>query len=260
MSNITETDLHAYVDGQLDDSRRVQVEGHLAHDPAATESVRIWREQNEALRALYNPALNEPVPQRLLAARVPRRRWPSYALAAGAMGLSFALGWVSQSYRTDRFVEAASAAGHAASAAAASLPRRAAVAYAVYAPEVRHPVEVGADQQDHLVKWLSKRLGHDLKVPVLTQQGFELVGGRLLPGGKGPVAQFMYQDARGQRITLYVSLRDAEPRDTAFRFSQEDKIAVFYWIDGKLGYALSGEMDRASLLAVATVVYRQLNL
>jgi len=247
MSNITETDLHGYADGQLDAARSVQVEAHLARDPAAAESVRIWREQNEALRVLYNPVLNERVPQRLLAARLQSRRWPSYGLAAAAMGLSFALGWVSHAYRTDRFVETA------------ALPHRAAIAYAVYAPEVRHPVEVGADQLDHLVKWLSKRMGNDLKVPVLTQQGFELVGGRLLPGGKGPVAQFMYQDARGQRITLYVSLRDAEPGNTAFRFSQEDKIAVFYWIDGKLGYALSGEMNRASLLAVATVVYRQLN-
>jgi anti-sigma factor RsiW len=247
MSNITENELHAYADGQLADARRVQVEAHLAHDPEASESVRVWREQNEALRALYNPVLNEPVPQRLLDARAPRRRWPAYALAAGVMGLGFALGWTMRAYQTDRFVEAA------------ALPRRAAVAYAVYAPEVRHPVEVGADQQEHLVKWLSKRLGNELKAPVLTQQGFDLVGGRLLPGGKGPVAQFMYQDGKGQRITLYVSLRDAEPRDTAFRFSQEDKIAVFYWIDGKLGYALSGEMDRASLLAVATVVYRQLN-
>ena len=247
MSNITETDLHAYADGQLDYSRRVRVEARLANDPAAAESVRVWRDQNEALRALYNPVLNEPVPQWLLAARLPRRRWPSFALAAGLIGLSFALGWLSHGYRTDRFVEAA------------GLPRRAAVAYAVYAPEVRHPVEVGADQQDHLVKWLSKRLGNDLKVPVLTQQGFDLVGGRLLPGGKGPVAQFMYQDATRQRITLYVSLRDADSRDTAFRFSQEDKVAVFYWIDGKLGYALSGEMERASLLAVANIVYRQLN-
>lgn len=247
MSNITETDLHAYADGQLDDARRVQVEAHLAHDVAAADDVRIWREQNQALRALYNPVLNEPLPQRLLALRAPRRRWPSYALAAGTMCLGFALGWMTHSHRTDPFVEAA------------ALPRRAAVAYAVYAPEVRHPVEVGAEQQDHLVKWLSKRLGSELKVPVLAQQGFELVGGRLLPGGKGPVAQLMYQDARGQRITLYVSHREAEPRDTAFRFSQEDKVAVFYWIDGKLGYALSGEMDRAKLLSVATVVYRQLN-
>ena len=247
MSNLSETDLHAYADGQLDDARRVQVEAHLAHDAAATEGVRVWRVQNEALRALYNPVLNEPVPQRLVAARPSRGRWPYYALAAGAMGLAFGLGWMSHSYRSDRFAEAT------------ALPRRAAVAYALYAPEVRHPVEVGADQQDHLVKWLSKRLGNELKVPLLTQQGFDLVGGRLLPDGKGPGAQLMYQDKKGQRITLYVSLRGAEPRDTAFRFSQEDKVAVFYWIDGKLGYALSGEMDRASLLAVASVVYRQIN-
>jgi anti-sigma factor RsiW len=53
MSNLTETDLHAYADGQLDDARRVQVEAHLAHDSAATESVRVWREQNEALRARH---------------------------------------------------------------------------------------------------------------------------------------------------------------------------------------------------------------
>ena len=247
MSNITQSDLHAYADGQLDEARRLRIEAHLAHDAGAAENVRIWRGQNEALRALYNPVLNEPVPQRLLAARAPRRRWPYYAVAAGALGLSFGLGWLVRAERGERAAEMA------------ALPYRAAVAYAVYAPEVRHPVEVGADQQDHLVKWLSKRLGHELKVPVLTQQGFELVGGRLLPGGKGPVAQFMYQDAKGQRITLYVSRREAETRDTAFRFSQEDKIAVFYWIDGKLGYALSADMERARLLNVATAVYRQLN-
>jgi len=247
MSDITETELHAYADGQLDEAQRLRVEARLADDAHAAESVRVWRDQNEALRALYNPVLNEPLPQRLLAARAARARWPYYALAAGAMALSFGLGWLVRAAQVERAVQIA------------ALPHRAAVAYAVYAPEVRHPVEVGAEQQDHLVKWLSKRLGHELRVPVLTQQGFDLVGGRLLPGSSGPVAQFMYQDARGQRITLYVSRRDAEPQDTAFRFSQEDKIAVFYWIDGKLGYALSADMERARLLSVATVVYRQLN-
>jgi anti-sigma factor RsiW len=85
------------------------------------------------------------------------------------------------------------------------------------------------------------------------------VGGRLLPGELGPVAHFMYQDARGQRLTLYVSSRKGDPRDTAFRFSQEGRVAVFYWIDGKLGYALSSELDKATLLKVATSVYQQLN-
>ncbi len=247
MSNVTEFDLHAYADGQLDDARRVLVEAHLAHDAEAAESVRIWRKQNEMLRALYNPVLNEPIAQRLLDVGATRWRWPSYAIAAAAIGLSFALGWILHANQTDVLTQIA------------TLPRRAAVAHAIYVPEVRHPVEVGADQQDHLVQWLSKRLGTGLKVPRLKQQGFELVGGRLLPGGGGPVAQFMYQDAKGKRITLYVSIRDTEPSDTAFRFSQEGEIGVFYWIEGKLGYALSANMDREELLAIATAVYHQLN-
>jgi len=68
----------------------------------------------------------------------------------------------------------------------------------------------------------------------------------------------MYQDARGQRLTLYVS-RSSANRDTAFRFSQEDRVSVFYWVDGKLGYALSSELPKERLLAVATAVYQQLN-
>ena len=50
MSNITQSDLHAYADGQLDEARRLRVEAHLAHDAGAAESVRAWRGQNEALR------------------------------------------------------------------------------------------------------------------------------------------------------------------------------------------------------------------
>jgi anti-sigma factor RsiW len=140
-----------------------------------------------------------------------------------------------------------------------SLARQAAVAHAVYSPEIRHPVEVGAAEQEHLVNWLSKRVGAKLKAPVLTAEGFELVGGRLLPGQSGAVAQFMYQDAKGKRLTLYVSRIDGTQRDTAFRFSQEEKVAVFYWIDGQLGYALSGDLAKPQLLEIATSVYKQLN-
>src|SRR5260221_14017561 len=102
----------------------------------------------------------------------------------------------------------------------ASLPRLAATAHAVYSPEVRHPVEVTADDEQHLVNWLSKRLGTTLKAPKLGPGGYDLVGGRLLSGPQGPVAHFMYQVARGQRLTLYVSQQNGEPRATAFRFSQ----------------------------------------
>jgi anti-sigma factor RsiW len=138
------------------------------------------------------------------------------------------------------------------------LPRNAALAHAVYTPEVRHPVEVGADQQAHLVAWLSKRLGAPLKPPQLEAQGYALEGGRLLPGQSGPVAQFMYRDAGGARLTLYVSTEQTRNRETGFRFAQEGEVGVFYWIDGKFGYALSGSLGKPALAVLANAVYTQL--
>jgi anti-sigma factor RsiW len=138
--------------------------------------------------------------------------------------------------------------------------KRAAVAHAVYSPEVRHPVEVGADQEQHLVAWLSKRLGAPLRAPHLEDVGYYLVGGRLLPGETGPVAHFMYQCKKGTRVTLYVRTNAPGSRETAFRYVAEGPVKVFYWIDRRLGYALSSaDIVSDDLLKVANVVYQQFN-
>jgi anti-sigma factor RsiW len=243
---LSEDDLHAYVDDRLDPERRRAVEAELAQSPEDAARAAAYREQVAALHALYDPVLGEPVPDRLGQLR-PSQRGARYAIAAGWLIAGAALGWLAHEFAGDL------------PPSRPTFARQAAVAHAVYSPEVRHPVEVGAAEQEHLVSWLSKRLGAKLRAPLLTTEGYELVGGRLLPGDNGAVAQFMYQDAKGKRLTLYVSRLAAESRDTAFRFSQEDKVAVFYWIDGRLGYALSGELPKPELLEIATSVYRQLN-
>jgi anti-sigma factor RsiW len=240
-----ESDLHAYVDGLLPDAERSAVESHLAGHPEDAERVRAWCDQNSALRALYEPVLAEPVPAQL-AVIPPRPVWPRYAAAAGVFAIGIALGWVMRGSLVPP-------------APPVSFARQAAIAHVVYTPEVRHPVEVPGDQEDHLVRWLSKRLGTELTCPKLGPLGYELVGGRLLSGSQGPVAHFMFQDGRGQRLTLYVAKQRGELRDTAFRFSQEDRVSVFYWVDRDYGYALSGELGREQLLRVANVVYKQLN-
>jgi anti-sigma factor RsiW len=140
-----------------------------------------------------------------------------------------------------------------------AMVKQAALAHVVYTPEMLHPVEVGKDQEEHLVKWLSKRLGASAKPPHLGNVGYELMGGRLLPGNQGPAAQFMYQDARGMRLTLYLSNKPADKGEAAFRYAQEGKISVFYWIDNDMSYALSGEMEKADLLHIANAVYQGLN-
>lgn len=243
---MTEAELHAYVDGQLDAARRAAVETYLATNPAEAERVRAYTLQNKQLHALFDGALDEPVPETLR--RQPAHRttgWMRYAALLAAAVVGGVFGWALH--------------GEEPLTITASLPQQAALAHVVYAPEVLHPVEVDAREEAHLVSWLSKRLGAPVHAPHLSDAGYELVGGRLLPGVAGPAAQFMYQDVRGNRLTLYVRTTANSNRETAFRYAKEDKVGVFYWVDGTFGYALSGELERTQLLRVAESVYRALN-
>jgi anti-sigma factor RsiW len=204
----------------------------------------------QALHELYDPVLEEPVPERM---RPRRPRWRTAALAAGwvAVGLAAGViaGWQLHAWRTSVPPQA-------------EIPgfvKRAAVAHAVYSPEVRHPVEVAADQEQHLVTWLSKRLGVKVYAPKLEEAGMALVGGRLLPGENGPVAQFMYQGQNGRRLTLYVRAENKQQRETAFRYARDNSVGVFYWIDRDCSYALaSADLGKEELLRAATLVYKQL--
>ena len=104
------------------------------------------------------------------------------------------------------------------------------------------------------------RLGTPLKAPQLGEQGFRLLGGRLLAGEGAPRAQFMYEDGQGRRVTLYIAAFQPghAPAETAFRSVRDSPRESFYWVEGAFGYALSAELPPAELQALARAVYRQL--
>ena len=268
---VSEVELQAYVDRQLTPERQREIEAYLSKRPEETLRVDAYLAHKRELRALFAPVLDEPVPQRLKRAATPRTPWYLQRLAAGIAiaVVSGAAGWGLRSIgaepgaetlarRTPIAVTLASATGFA---------QRAAVAHAVYSPDTRRSVEVGADQEDQLVAWLSKRMGAPMKPPHLQALGYALDGGRLLPGGQGPVAQFMYHDSAGAKLTLYVSREVASPdasapsgthQETAFRFAREGPVNVFYWVNGPFGYAISADADKTELARVSSEVYRQL--
>jgi anti-sigma factor RsiW len=252
--SVLEEELHGLSDGRLTAARRTEVEAWLASHPREAAQVEAWRAQNALLHRAYDPVLVAPLPARLLDATAHADRFSALRVAAAVAWL--ALGGIVGFLVRGEFP---------ATAPQATLPHQAALAHAVFSPEVRHPVEVDAAQEAHLAAWLSKRLGATLKPPHLDAAGYALLGGRLLTddggSGNGAVAQFMYQDARGARLTLYVrnDANGSGTGETAFRFSREGNIGVFYWLDGRFGYALSGSAEKTELLRVATIVYRQLN-
>lgn len=262
---VTDDELHALIDGRLQHAAREALEQRLLQQPEAATRLARWREQRMVLRQLHSEVLTEPVPQAMRDAlqrsAVSRRQaqtWWRWGGMAASVLVAFGVGWVSHMQWNHERRPATLARG------GTEFARQAAVAHVVFAPEVRHPVEVAAADQAHLVQWLSKRLGRKITVPQLGELGYQLVGGRLLPGDSGARAQFMFEDPHGQRVTLYLGALNPgtaahlDPKATAFHFSDDGPVPGFYWVDQGFGYALSGPLSRVALMALAEAVYRQL--
>lgn len=252
---ITDDDLMAWADGQLAGERRASVEQALARDASLATRVAAIREQNAALRDAFDPWLDEAIPPRLAAAArgravrgVALRLWPAYA-AAATLVLGIAAGWFARDAMLER------------TGVPTTFARQAAITHALYSADPRRPVEVWANEEASLARWLTRRMGTQAHIPDLAALGYTLVGGRLVAGNEKPTGLVMYENADRQRVTLQWRLtKDAHgpTGETAFRYAAEDGIGVFYWIDDDTAYALSGPLDRTQLLSVARVVYGQL--
>ena len=241
--------LHAYADGELSPEQRAEVEARIARDPEAARKLADWKHQRELLKSAFNGVLDEPVPQQLAATlrerAAPRRVSPWLAMAAAVLLLLFGGlgGW---------FLK-----GETAPVTIADLGQQALEAHTVYAVEVRHPVEVPGADKEHLQAWLTKRVGTAFKVPDLTEQGYALLGGRLLSGDEGPAAMLMYEDQKGQRVSVVLASPGTDV-DTALKLREQGKLVACTWQDGKLAVAVAGEMARDPMMVLAKAVYEKL--
>ena len=198
-----ERDIHLALDGELHDEICADYRAWLeAHPEMKARAARLSGDR-DLLRNAVASIEAEPLPARLTQlletaapsanSQRPPRWWMAAAaailIATGIVG-GYALGssgWLNVEPQGVQLADSAIAAHN------------------IYAAEKLHVVEVGADQKDHLQRWLSKRLDLTLVAPDLTDQGYHLIGGRLLPAGTKSAAQFMYEDASGNRVSLYVA-------------------------------------------------------
>lgn len=258
-----DSDLHAYVDGQLDPARRIEVETWLAEDEEAARRVDAYRAQNAALHSLFDPVLNEPLEPGLadladqLRARLDagerRRWWRQPAWQRLAASVAFVVAGLGAGWLGHRQVAPPTVAERP---SAPTFAEEAAQAHTFYANS-RFEVEMGADNQEALDSWLSERLGRTVFGPDLTSAGYRLKGGRSLPTDDGAVAQYMYETGDGNRLTLFVGFARQAPQ-SAISFIKRDAIATFYWTEGPLSYALVGRLERDQLVTIAQLVHHKL--
>ncbi len=266
--SIDEDDFQAFVDGQLSPERCRTVMTYLAANPEESERMSEYHQLTEELHLRFDEVLYEPLPKRLRVETYRKNRslkerlmaWfdfdarsfvPRFAAVAGMMVASGAAGW----WLNDNYMRPP------VESPAMSFARQAANAHLLYAQDLRHPVEFGADQQDSLIFWLTERMGEQVHAPLLQDIGFLLVGGRLLPAAEQAAAQLMYESEDGQRITLYIRERWSAPaagvKEGSVSYYGEGGLSMVYWIEGSFAYALIGELDREQLFATAKTIQQQ---
>ncbi|HIC80572.1 MAG TPA: anti-sigma factor [Kiloniellaceae bacterium] len=247
--SVTTEDLHAYADGRLPPERAEAVEAYLSEQPERAAEVEDYRRINRALGEAFEGILDEPLPAAQVALVQHRPRRLAVPLMAAAAGLLLGIGltWSAQTV------------GFGAPAALGQLAATSAAAYGVYAPEIRHPVEVGAAEAGHLSAWLSNRMGMSFRIPRLGDLGFDLVGGRLMIGDHSPAALLMYENAEGRRLVLYVRNDLTQQGASAPIYTRARDTGVVSWISGETGYGLAGGFSEGELLPAARLVQAQLS-
>lgn len=243
--SISETDLHAYIDGGLDDERMRAIEAYLDEHPEEAERVRAYaRQRLEIARYLdaemrIKPLRTERLARRLSQALTLRtaRPWLIRGLAAC---LLVSLGWGARDIGVSPLV--------------AALP-----VFANEASEAHETVagldlplsEVLRAEPMTLVNYLARHDQADLPVRALSLDGLLVRGAQLVPWDEGTALQFVFEKADGgQRVTLFVAVPSKaahlEPRPVTLK-----GVPMVYWQSGRLAFALSGDLPETVLSAYA---------
>jgi anti-sigma factor RsiW len=246
--SISEMELHAYVDGQLSGEERLEVEAFLAHNPEASRRVTDYAEQNRLLRAFYGPVLAEPAEERLertarslrARLRLPANdnRWLDVAWRAAAASV-FLLAGGAIGYRLHQ----------PDSEQLASVDSFAQEAIQAHELVASNPA-LHTERDLRLVNQsLARHIGDPVNEPDLSNMGFHFIGARTGAGQAGPFGQFVYRDARGHEVTMFVSRRDGPHGGFRLGDGRGDASAL-YWSDGPLAYALVGNVPRDKLIGL----------
>ncbi|WP_269931536.1 anti-sigma factor family protein [Aminobacter sp. HY435] len=251
--NFTDRDIHLAIDGELPEDERAAYQAWLEANPDMKAKSQRYAADNAALGGLFVGVLDEPVPMRLAAViegDTPKRKssppwWRMAAaatlLVAGGLGgyLLGTNGLGSPVGSDDRMAEQAIAA------------------HLTFAGDKNRPVEVDGSNPDYLTGWLSKRTGLKLVAPDLSNNGFQLLGGRLVPAGGNTAALMLYADAEGNRISVYVIAEGGERSKGTFTLASGGPEAI-YWEDEGYGCVIVGTLPPQELGVVARDAYKQL--
>jgi anti-sigma factor RsiW len=234
---IPDEELHAFIDGELDEARAAAVAAAAAADEILARRITLFRADKDRIGRVYGPLIDRPLPrawtQRLETwAGTPAPALPRRALLATAAGVgAVAVGLAGYRYLRpadpDAIVEAALAALEATAPAATGAP---------LAVADRTVADV---------------LGVDARAPDLTRLGYRLTAVTVLAADGRAVALDYRNDAQ-RRFVIYARRSLGEVR---FDMLKRGALRLCVWQDDVVGLVMLGEMSAGEMLRLASLAY-----
>jgi anti-sigma factor RsiW len=222
---ISDEDLHAYIDGALEEERAVAVREALTRNAALAERVALFQADKAMLKAAYAS----------LAQRRPRMRWQKHWRLACAIAAAILV--VAGGPLVWRYYAPASDVVELALDAREGTPMG--ERHSVTGDNVKAPVYDSA---------LRQTVASNLRIPDLSRMGYRLRGLHLY----GKAAEILYRGPQNQLFTLYVRRSDGSARFDQF---ERRGLRVCIWQDDQISTVMAGDVSAAVMQRLATLSY-----
>jgi len=231
----SERDLHAYVDGLLNEADQQTMDTWLAANPEMATQVLAWQRDAHNLRASLSGELHRPMNAELdpayLRQRLRQNRTRHLATAAVLL-IAVSVGGIS-GWQAREMTQSTSV-----------LPMADAVqAYRMFAVNDTLASDWTPSKPNNVQGWLDKNFAQANRLPDLEAVGFKPVSGRLTSTEQGAAALVVYKDAQGRTLSFYIRPPADHNRLLAQGTRRDGELQADYWSGSGYNYAMVSPAD-----------------
>lgn len=233
-----EFELHAYVDGDLDEDAMGRVEEYLARNPETALKIRSYLQQKDDLRvfARTRAADEEPAALHALGRKLARRLKPGSLFPwrrAMVMTLLLATGWLAHVIYVPLTEDP-------------EYTRELLQAHLMTAADPAEILPLSPERMDKLFA----RINEMERLPDFRHFGFEAIGAQLLPTGEGMLLHVPYHNSEGTVVSWFL-LHDEQSAEQPLRVIRAQDVSILSWQHDHSRFAIAAALDDQRLSQLA---------
>lgn len=260
--------LSAYIDGEVNDAEKNELEALIATDEDARALYDTLVAGSNLGTKAFEEILHDPVPLALVR-RI--KQGPGVSPRAervtdGPARLASAALWPKALAASLVLIAAGGTAGYIIGQGSAERTTGTQVAtrnwlddvadyHQIYSRPGERLVEVPASEgASAITAWLTGSTGVDFTLPDVAASGLTFEGARLLVAGGKPVAQLMYRNGSGQVVAICFQESGGSAQDTPLKATRRGDLELISWRAGKAAYVVVAPSNTPGLTNLAKSV------